>query len=267
MRIFICTMDDPVYTLPFIKEIIQARQVDIVGLAVSKGDRLTIGKRRSKMIYLLSLILIMGPIHFTRYSTTEVFFKLKKKLSRIFPFIKSPSILQFAQNMGIPVFNVKTVNNQSFLEELLKLKPDIIINQAQNILKNEFLSVPKIGVINRHNALLPKNRGRLTPFWVLYKGEKETGVSIHFVNEKIDEGDIIVQKRFPISKQDNFNTIVKKNYQIAPKAMLEALAKLEKSNYDIIKNDNNLATYNSIPTFRYALDYRLKRMKKVFSSI
>jgi methionyl-tRNA formyltransferase len=45
-----------------------------------------------------------------------------------------------------------------------------------------------IGVINRHNALLPKNRGRLTPFWVLYKGEKETGVSIHFIDEGIDSG-------------------------------------------------------------------------------
>ena len=50
MRIFICTMDDPVYTLPFIKEIIRARKKDIIGLAVSKGDRLTIGKNRSKII-------------------------------------------------------------------------------------------------------------------------------------------------------------------------------------------------------------------------
>jgi len=58
------------------------------------------------------------------------------------------------------------------------------------------LNIPKIGVLNRHNALLPKNRGRLTPFWVLYKGETETGVSIHFVTEDLDAGDIIVQKKF-----------------------------------------------------------------------
>lgn len=70
---------------------------------------------------------------------------------------------------------------------------DLIINQNQNILKKELLSIPKIGVINRHNALLPKNMGRLTPFWVLYKGEKVSGVSIHFVTEELNAGDIIVQ--------------------------------------------------------------------------
>src|SRR6056297_3998910 len=61
----------------------------------------------------------------------------------------------------------------------------------------------------RSGDLLPKNRGRLTPFWVLYKGEKETGVSIHFVTEGIDAGEIIVQKKFPITSKDTFNTIVK----------------------------------------------------------
>lgn len=100
---------------------------------------------------------------------------------------------------------------------------DVIINQSQNILKDEILSIPRIGVINRHNSLLPKNRGRLTPFWVLYKGKKETGISIHFVTKQLDAGDITVQKRFPNEKKDNFNTIVKKNYELAPIDMLVAL--------------------------------------------
>ena len=117
-------------------------------------------------------------------------------------------------------------------------------------------------MINRHNALLPKNRGRLTPFWVLYKGETESGVSIHFVEEHIDSGDIIVQKKFSIEKADDFNSLVKKNYQIALKTMLEALDKLENGNYQLIKNDDASATYNTIPTLREAIKYRLKIMFK-----
>ena len=262
MKIFICTMDDPVYTLPFIKEIIQVRRKDIIGVAVSKGDRLTMGKKRSKIVYLFSLLFIMGPFHFILYSFKEVVFKLKKSLAKKLPFVKSPSILQYASEIGIAVFNVKTVNSKPFLKELSKLEPDVIINQAQNILKKRFLSIPKMGVINRHNALLPKNRGRLTPFWVLYKGENETGVSIHFVEEGIDSGDIIVQKRFAVSSKDTFNTLVKKNYEIAPQAMLQALEKLEKGNYDLIQNKDEEATYNTVPTFEDALDYRIKRIFK-----
>jgi len=99
----------------------------------------------------------------------------------------------------------------------------------------------------------------LTPFWVLYKGEKETGVSIHFVDEGIDSGDIIVQEKFPVNTHDTFKSIVEKNYAIASKAMLRALDLLEAGNYNLIKNDDNLATYNTVPSFTDAFKYRWRR--------
>ena len=265
MRIFIITMDDPVLTKSFITKIIEKRKSDIVGLAVSKGDRLTIRKNKSKIGYLLSLFLIMGFLNFTKSSLITLNHKVRKKLHRMFPyFFKDPSIKGVAEKYGIRTWQIKTPNNKEFLEELRRLEVDVIINQSQNILKKELLSIPKLGVINRHNALLPKNRGRLTPFWVLYKGEKETGVSIHFVTEDLDAGDIIVQKRFTITEKDNFNTVVKKNYKIAPLAMLEALDKLEKGEKNFIKNDNSKATYNTTPTLKEAWKYRKRRILHSF---
>lgn len=260
MRIFIITMEDPVYTLPFIRRIIDERKSDIVGLAVSKGDRLTIGKNKSRVVYVFSLLLIMGLPAFVKYAMTTVVFKVKKKLSKKISFVKSPSILDYAASRGIEVFDIQTPNSQSFREKLRALKPDVIINQSQSIIKKELLEIPSIGVINRHNALLPKNRGRLTPFWVLYKQEKETGVSIHFVTEGIDAGDIIVQEKFPVSKKDTFNSIVKKNYEIAPLAMLKALKMLESGTGTWIKNEDAKATYNSVPAFRDAWKYRINRI-------
>ena len=255
MRIFIITMDDPVLTIPFFKRIIKERHKDIIGIATTKGDRLTIGKKRSPVIYLFSLLLIMGPYHFTKHVITTLLFKLKKIFSFL-PFISSPSILTFATKHNIPVYNIRTPNNKEFLKTLKELKPDVIINQSQSIIKRELLSVPKYGVINRHNALLPKNRGRLTPFWVLFKKETETGVSIHFVDEGIDSGDIIVQEKFKVEKDETFNSLVKKNYKIAPEAMLKALDLIESGNYTVIENDNNLATYNSVPSFKDAWKFR-----------
>ena len=267
MNIFIITMDDPVLTKSFISKIIENRYNDIVGLAVAKGDRLTIQKNKSRIEYLFSLLLIMGLPYFLKYSLISLVFKIRIKVNKIFPyFFNSPSVLTVAEKKGIKTWKINSPNNKKFLEEIKNINIDVIIHQSQNIIKSELLSIPKIGVINRHNALLPKNKGRLTPFWVLYKEEKETGVSIHFVTEKLDSGDIIIQEKFPISTNDNFNSVVKKNYEIAPKAMLKALDKLENGDKTYIKNDASFGTYNSTPNLMEAFDYRRKRiMKKLFN--
>ncbi|MGZ3884352.1 MAG: methionyl-tRNA formyltransferase [Bacteroidia bacterium] len=258
MRIYIITMEDPVYTLDFFKDIIRERHGDIVGLTLAKGDRLKIGKKRSKLIYVASLLLIMGPLVFAKHSLTTVWFKLRKKMSRR-GICKNPSIAAFASDYKIPVSETDNPNAKEFLEYLKSLNIDIIINQSQFIIKKELLAIPKIGVLNRHNALLPKNRGRLTPFWVKYKNETETGVSIHFVDEGIDSGKIVVQEKFDVTPKDTFNSIVRKNYQIASKAMLKAIALLEVGTHTFMENDDALATYNTVPTFREALRYRMNQ--------
>lgn len=260
-------MDDPIQTNSFITKIIEIQKKNIVGLAITKGDRLTLQKGKSKFEYILSLLLIMGIFNFLKNSFITITHKTKKKLNLVLPsLVKDPTVKGIAKKYGIETWEIKTPNDKNFLKEIKQLDIDIIINQSQSILKKEILSIPKIGVINRHNALLPKNRGRLTPFWVIFKGEKETGVSIHFVTEKIDGGDIIVQKRFPITLKDNFNTIVKKNYQLAPIAMLEALDKLEKGETNFITNSDDKATYNTIPTLKEAWEFRKKRFSIFFKN-
>jgi len=261
MRIYIITMDDPIQTYRFIKEIIDAKTDEIVGLAIPKGDRLTLSKGKSKYTYVLSLLLIMGPWQFFSTSFRTVIHKAQKKIHKL-GLGKSPSIAGYAEAKNIPVRIITTPNSKKFKEFLKTLDLDLIINQSQNIIKKELLNIPKTGVLNRHNALLPKNRGRLTPFWVSYKEEKETGVSIHFVEEGIDSGDIVVQKKFKVRKNDNFNTIVKKNYEIASNAMIDAIDILSKNNYKLIDNDDTKATYNTTPTLKEAIEYRINRIKK-----
>jgi methionyl-tRNA formyltransferase len=258
MRIFIITMDDPVQTKDFIKHIIDARKDEIIGLAVPNGDRLTLSKGKSKYEYLMSLLLIMGVYSFIKNVFISVFHKIKK-IAHKYSLVSDPTIIGYAKENNITTYKITTPNSKKFREKLIDLKPDIIINQSQNIIKKELLAIPTIGVLNRHNALLPKNRGRLTPFWVLYKQEKETGVSIHFVEEGLDSGDIIVQKKYRVEKNDGFNSLVKKNYRIAPIAMLEAIDILEGNQNKYLKNDDNLATYNSTPSFKQALRYRVRK--------
>jgi len=71
--------------------------------------------------------------------------------------------------------------NNKFNELFDELKPDVVFNQSQHIIKKETLSKAKIGFINRHGALLPKYRGRLAPFWQLLNKEKFGGLTFHFI--------------------------------------------------------------------------------------
>ncbi len=256
MKIHILTMEDPLYTLRFFEEIIDKRHEDISGITIAKGGRLKIGKKRSKGGYILSLLLIMGPLFFACNVLKTVYFKIQKKV----PFVKDPGLKTIADKYNIPVDYTDNPNSKQYLDKLKKSEPDVLINQSQFIIKKELLDIPKIGVLNRHNALLPKNRGRLTPFWVLYNKENETGVSIHFVDEGIDSGPIIVQKKFSVSKDDSFKSVVEKNYELASDAMLEALDLLENKHSDFIENNDDEATYNSVPTLKEAYEYRKRRM-------
>lgn len=79
LKIFIITMDDPIQTNNFIKAIIRKRKKDIIGLAITSGDRLTIKKNRSKLEYIISLLLIMGLFAFIKNSSIVIKHKIKKK--------------------------------------------------------------------------------------------------------------------------------------------------------------------------------------------
>jgi methionyl-tRNA formyltransferase len=249
-------MDDPIHTYDFIKGIIKARKDNIVGVAVPNGNRLTLSKGKSKIAYIISLLIIMGPYSFLKNSIITIKHKIYKLLHKK-GLVNDPSILFYAESLGIKTFRINTPNESAFIEMLKELNIDVIINQSQNIIKPELLSVPKLGVINRHNALLPKNRGRLTPFWVLKNHEKTTGVSIHFVEKDLDSGDIIVQESYNVDVSDTFNSLVVKNYSLASKLILKALNKLENGEKNYITNDNDNATYNTTPSIVDAVKYRM----------
>jgi len=94
----------------------------------------------------------------------------------------------------------------------------------------------------------------------LFKEDKEAGVSIHFVEVGIDTGPIVVQKKINITAKDTFRTVVEKNYSIASAAMLEAIGNLENGGENYFSNNEKLATYNTVPTLREAIEFRKRRV-------
>ena len=96
---------------------------------------------------------------------------------------------------GIPTHFTKTYNNEEAEQIIRQAKPDIVLLYGTKIIKPNILAIPAIGTLNAHSALLPKYRGGASEFWILYNNEPQyAGVTIHWVEPGLDQGDIFLQE-------------------------------------------------------------------------
>jgi methionyl-tRNA formyltransferase len=262
-NVVITVTEEPLYINPFIKKIISSIPSDIKKIYIIKGSLLQNKNILNKFEYLLTLSIISGV--FFSIKRILVLFSFKVFYEITSPIITNPLSIAYAANKyNIPVIYVDDINSPAFISQLINDKPTIIINQAQAILKESLLDIPSIGCLNRHCGLLPKYRGRLSPFWAYTMKEKYSGVSIHFIDKDIDNGPIIIQKKVKIERFDTFNTILEKDFAIAPKAMLEAIDKIKNGNFSqvLIPNPKEDATYYPSPKISDALTYWKVMLKK-----
>jgi folate-dependent phosphoribosylglycinamide formyltransferase PurN len=108
------------------------------------------------------------------------------------------NVEKFAKELKIPIHRVQNYHSEETIDLLKKTGADLGILYGTNIIKESVFSIPKLGSINLHQGLAPLYRGGPTVFWELFNGEKEIGITIHFVATKVDTGDIILQKTFPL---------------------------------------------------------------------
>ena len=114
---------------------------------------------------------------------------------------KSP-VKEYAFKNKIPIFQPSNLKDKNFQKEIKKLKADLFVIVAFRMLPESLINIPKLGSINLHASYLPNYRGAAPINWVIINGEKETGITVFFLNKKIDEGDIINQKKIKINKYE-----------------------------------------------------------------
>jgi methionyl-tRNA formyltransferase len=118
------------------------------------------------------------------------------------------SVRKLARGHGLPVIAPSDVNAPDVVERVRACEPDFLFSfMFRRLLSRELLDVPKRGALNLHPSALPKFRGRCPINWVLVEGERETGVTLHYMVEKPDRGDIVGQRRFPIAEEDTALTL------------------------------------------------------------
>ena len=142
--------------------------------------------------------------------------------------LHAPPIKVLATSHHIPVFQPTRLRAPEVLAQLQSWQPDLIIVVAYGkMLPQTVLALPPYGCINVHASLLPKYRGAAPIQWALACGERETGVTIMYISERMDAGDILLQKTTPIADDDTAGTLHEKLALLGADALREALQLLQ----------------------------------------
>ena len=157
-----------------------------------------------------------------------------------------PPVKVEALKHNIPVYQPEKIRNREDLDQILALEPDLIVTAAfGQILPKELLDAPKLGCINVHASLLPELRGGAPIHYAILEGKKQTGITIMYMAEKLDAGDILTQASVEITEEDNVGTLHDKLSAIGSELLSETLPKLIAGELKGIPQDDDKATFAS----------------------
>ena len=135
-----------------------------------------------------------------------------------------PTLRAFAEAAGVPFLRPENVNSDAFLETVTPLAADLFVSMSYDqIFRGRLIRLPKFGVVNCHAGALPRYRGRNVLNWAIINGEDHFGVSVHYIDEGIDTGDLIAQRRVPIAPNDTYLEVLEKAFPACAETLHAAL--------------------------------------------
>lgn len=137
--------------------------------------------------------------------------------------INQSPVKVFAVENNIPFFQPEKLRNPEFLEELRKLEADVFVVVAFRMMPKVLFEMPKIGTFNLHASLLPDYRGAAPINYAIINGEEKSGATTFFINEKIDEGNILLQEELPILPDENAGSLHDRLMEMGSKLVVKTL--------------------------------------------
>lgn len=207
-------------------------------------------------------IYLQGRIWGIRGLVIVALISLVRRVAELFNRGGNFSIENISKRNKTPFRKSTNVNSKEHLNYLRKRRIDILISSNGQIFKDELLRLPKIASINRHTALLPKYGGVLPVFWAMLKNEKEFGVSIHFMEKGIDEGDIIYQSRLPLLKKNSLFRNYVDGFNLSIDSTLAALEFLNENKISK-RYTKKESSYFRLPKDKDFSEFRKKGLKTI----
>jgi len=233
VRIVFLTTADPLYLPTFFERVLDRRAADVAAAYVvpplygSQSSRAALGRYARTF----------GLRATARLATKVAAAKARRR-----------SGASVCRRHGVESEAVADVNADDFLARLRALAPDVIVSvSCPQIFRAPLIGLPSSGVLNVHGALLPEYRGILPSFWMLANGETRAGVSVYFVDERIDAGDVCAQRAFDISPEDTLDSFLRRSKLNAAELLLEVLDAIEQGICERHPLDLSQGSYYSWP--------------------
>lgn len=158
--------------------------------------------------------------------------------------LTKPPVKTAAEKHGLDVYQPEKIRNLREAKPVIDEHADLLVTAAYGqILPPEILSSPKHGCINVHASLLPEYRGGAPIHYAVMDGKEHTGITIMYMADKLDAGDIITQRAIPIEETDTAGTMHDKLSSVGAELLIETIPKLLNRQITPVKQDENLVTF------------------------
>jgi methionyl-tRNA formyltransferase len=261
MRIEFLTQTDPIYILPLFEEFFQNyfQEWEITNVSCCR----TMGNR-SRLQLVRELTELYGVGGFTRLlcrvGASHILgaLRLGTRAKRYF------SLAQLCRAYKVDCQSVEDPNSPEFWAEVASRKSDLVVSIAcPYILKKQLLSVPRLGCINIHHAPLPKYKGMMPTFWQLYQGERSVGLTIHYMTEKLDDGDALLQDQLPVQGGESLDQLIRRSKRHAAHCLAQVLRSIATGSVITRALNHGKGSYYTFPTLAEIREFQRRGFRAI----
>ncbi|MEO0512023.1 MAG: formyltransferase family protein [Planctomycetota bacterium] len=244
---YVFIQDDPFYLPRVLDKFLREHAETTAGInvqSVAQGKRTVVQTA-------MDLLKMYGPVYFQWKLQS---YALKKIRAKLFNDILGStrvchSVYAVAKKYGVTVDQSGDVNSEEFRGMLRGRGVEFIVSiSGTQLYRKKLREQTPYGIVNCHGALLPTYRGLMPSFWTLANGERAGGSSVHYVDRKLDNGPIIVQRGYRIWPHDTLEDVMARSKDLAAEAILECVRKVEYGPLTLMPNPEQELTHFSMPT-------------------
>jgi methionyl-tRNA formyltransferase len=261
MKIEFLTQEDPLYILPLFEEFFRnyAGECEITRVSCCP----TMGNRsRAQMVR--ELTALYGYSGFARLLSRLAWSHLlgsrkpERNANRFY------SLAQLCRAYGVDYVAVDNPNSSDFVQGIKDRHSDLIVSIAcPFILKKPLLSAPPLGCINIHHAPLPRYKGMMPTFWQLYHGERTVGLTVHYMGEKLDEGDALLQESLSVEPGESLDRLICRSKRHAAHCLARVLRQLASGSATRRSLNHEKGSYFTFPTVSQIREFQKRGLRAI----
>ncbi|MBZ5628698.1 MAG: formyl transferase [Acidobacteriia bacterium] len=255
------TQNDAMYVLPFFEEFFRnyASEFRISRVLFSP----VMGKRTRRQMA-TELLALYGPVGIVRLLGRAGAYRCLSVLPKGPSARRYYSLQQLCRAYGVPCDSIGNPNAAEIVAGIKTRQPDLLVSVAcPYILKDALLSVPPLGCINIHHAPLPRYKGMMPTFWQMFHGERQVGVTVHYMAAKVDEGAALLQDKLDIAPSETLDSLIRRAKRHGAHCMARVLRDVAAGRQQPIQLDQSAGNYLTFPNAEQIREFRAKGLKAI----